>query len=214
MKILMATRNKGKIRELNNLLAEYIPGEKVELVSLDDIGFTDEIEENGNSFEENALIKAKAGCAATGLITVADDSGLTVEALGGAPGIYSARYSGGDDEANNDKLLSELQGVKNRECAYVCAMACVFPEGNVLSGAPIVVTGTCEGEILCARRGEGGFGYDPLFWFDPFGKTFGELSQEEKNAVSHRGEAVRKLAASLEMRIEAAKEKLWRQLEI
>ena len=211
MKILIASRNRAKIKELEVLLGAYVDGVKLELVSLDDVGFEGEIEETGTTFEENALIKAKAGASFSGLIPVADDSGLTVEALGGAPGVYSARYSGGGDEENNRKLLRELAGVKDRSAAFVCCMAAVFPEGAPIKSDPVVVTGRAEGEILCAERGDNGFGYDPLFWFDPLGKSFAELDPDEKNAVSHRGEAVKKLAAELGKKIAEAKEEVWRK---
>ncbi len=216
MKILIASRNRKKIGEMLVLLEKYITDVKLELVSLDDIGYPGDIEENGTSFEENALIKARAGAGFSGLITVADDSGLTVDALGGAPGIYSARYAddegvGHSDEANNRKLIRELTGVRDRGAAYVCAMACVFPEGAPLQGEPIVVTGTVEGEILLNPRGSNGFGYDPYFWYDPFGKTFAEIEPEEKNSVSHRAAAIAGLAVELRRKIQEKKEEVWRQ---
>lgn len=210
LKILIASRNRGKIRELHTLLKEHVPDTELELLSLDDVGFAGEIEENGTTFEENALIKARAGAEFSGLITVADDSGLCVKALGNGPGVYSARYSGGDDNDNNEKLLRELKGVADRTAAYVCCMACVFPEGAKLEGEPIVVFGDVVGEILYDYRGEGGFGYDPLFWYDDLGKTFAEITAEEKNAISHRGKAVAKLGAALEARIADKKEALWK----
>lgn len=213
MKILIASRNRGKIAELRELLGAYIDSSNLELVSLDDVGFEGEIEENGTTFEENALIKAKAAAEFSGLISVADDSGLEVKALGGEPGVYSARYAGEghDDAANNEKLLRNLHGVRDREAAFVCCMACVFPENAPLQGDPIVVTGKCVGEILCCPRGEGGFGYDPLFWFDPFGKTFAEMDKTEKNSISHRGEAVKQLGIALDEKIRVQKELLWRK---
>ena len=193
MKIVLASRNKKKIGELQTLLGEYIEG--IEILSLDDVGIYGEIEENGNSFRENALIKA--GVAATsGYIGVGDDSGLEVDALGGAPGIYSARYAGehGDDSANNQLLLKNLEGTENRSARFVCALACVFPDGK----ESICVLGEAKGEIISEYRGKGGFGYDPLFYFPPLGKTFGELTAEEKNKISHRSDAIKKLAAELE----------------
>lgn len=213
MKILIASRNRGKIAELRELLGAYIDEVELELVSLDDVGYPGEIEENGTTFEENAMIKAMAAAKFSGLVSVADDSGLEVEALGGEPGVYSARYAGDDhdDAANNEKLLKNLRGVGQRDAAFVCCMACVFPEGAPLGGDPIVVTGKCKGEILCAPRGEGGFGYDPLFWFDEFGKTFAEMDQTEKNSISHRGEAVKLLGIALGQRIQAHKDLLWRK---
>ena len=188
--MVLASRNKGKLRELQRLLAECL-GDAIELKSLDEVGIFGEIEENGATFAENALIKAQAA-AASGYIGLADDSGLAVNALDGAPGVYSARFAGehGNDAANNALLLEKLADKEDRSAAFVCAFACVFPDGR----APIVAEGRVEGEILHAPRGEGGFGYDPLFYYVPFGKTFAELSAEEKNKISHRGEAVERFA--------------------
>ena len=192
MKIVLASRNKKKIAELQTLLGEYIEG--IEILSLDDVGILGEIEENGNSFSENALIKARAA-AESGYIGIGDDSGLEVDALGGAPGIYSARYAGGhgDDEANNQLLLKNLEDKTDRSARFICALACVYPDGR----EDICVIGKAEGEIISEYRGAGGFGYDPLFYFPPLGKTFGELSAEEKNRVSHRSDAIRKMAEKL-----------------
>ena len=178
MKIVLASRNKKKIAELQTLLGEYIEG--IEILSLDDVGILGEIEENGNSFSENALIKARAA-ASSGYIGIGDDSGLEVDALGGAPGIYSARYAGGhgDDEANNQLLLKNLEDKTDRSARFICALACVYPDGR----EDICVIGKAEGEIISEYRGEGGFGYDPLFYFPPLGKTFGELSAEEKKEI-------------------------------
>ena len=191
MKIVLASRNKHKIKELQTLLGEYIDG--VEILSLDEVGIFGEIDECGESFRENALIKARTA-ASSGYIGLGDDSGLEVDALGGAPGIYSARYAGehGDDAANNTLLLKNLEGAQDRRARFVCALACVFPDGRELS-----VLGTAEGEIIEEYRGAGGFGYDPLFYYTPLGKTFGELSADEKNSVSHRSDAIKKLAAEL-----------------
>ena len=191
MKIVHASRNKHKISELQALLGKYI--EEVEILSLDDVGIHGEIVEDGTTFSENAMIKARAA-ARSGYIGLGDDSGLEVDALGGAPGVYSARYSGehGDDAANNALVLKNLEGVTNRSARFVCALACVFP-----SGEEICVLGTAEGEMLTEHRGQGGFGYDPLFYFPPLKKTFGELSAEEKNKHSHRSDAIEKLATAL-----------------
>ena len=196
MKIVLASRNKKKIKELETLLAEYIEG--IEILSLDDVGIYGEIEENGESFAENALIKANAA-AKSGYIGIGDDSGLEVDALGGAPGIYSARYAGehGNDAANNTLLLKNLEGAENRSARFVCALACVFPDGS----EPISVFGTAEGEIISEYRGEGGFGYDPLFYFPPLDKTFAELTAEEKNKISHRSNAIKLFAEALRTRI-------------
>ena len=192
MRIVLASRNKKKIAELESLLGEYIEG--IEILSLDDVGIHGEIEEDGESFRENALIKARVA-ASSGYIGIGDDSGLEVDALGGAPGIFSARYAGahGDDAANNQLLLKNLEGSTDRSARFICALACVFPDGR----EDICVIGRAEGEIIAEYRGAGGFGYDPLFYFPPLGKTFGELSAEEKNKISHRSDAIRKMAEQL-----------------
>lgn len=191
MKILLASHNKNKIAELETLLKTVCAD--AEVVSLSDAGFTGEIVEDGTTFEENALIKARTG-ARLGYITVADDSGLMVDALGGAPGVYSARYAGedGNTEKNNAKLLAALQGVPQdkRTAHFVSVVACVFPDGR----EDIVVRGECPGEILTSPRGKTGFGYDPLFWYAPFGKTYAEMTAEEKNSISHRGVAMQAFA--------------------
>ncbi len=191
MKILLASHNKNKIAELEALLKTVCAD--AEVVSLSDVGFTDEIVEDGTTFEENALIKARTG-ARLGYITVADDSGLMVDALGGAPGVYSARYAGedGNTEKNNAKLLAALQGIPQdkRTAHFVSVVACVFPDGR----EDIVVRGECPGEILTSPRGKTGFGYDPLFWYAPFGKTYAEMTAEEKNSISHRGVAMQAFA--------------------
>ena len=198
MKIVLASRNKKKIEELRTLLSESFSD--MEILSLDDAGIYGEIEENGETFEENALIKARVA-AASGYIGVADDSGLAVDALGGDPGVYSARYAARcnfagdhDDEGNNQCLLYNLRDVpdERRTGAYVCAVACVFPDGR-----EFVVRGESRGRILREYRGEGGFGYDPLFYFDQFQKTFAEISAAEKHTVSHRGIAIRAFAKKL-----------------
>jgi len=179
---------------------------QIEVLSLDDIGYTEEIVEDGESFQENALIKA-AVPASLGYIGIADDSGLTVDALGGAPGIYSARYAGENatDAINNAKLLCELRDLPaaERGAAFVSVVACVLPE-NLEKQIPeelraksrdglqaFTVRGECRGSILREQHGEGGFGYDPLFYTEVFGKTFAELTPEEKNSISHRGIAMR-----------------------
>lgn len=194
MKIVLASRNKKKKAELQTLLSQYIEG--IEILSLDDVGIYGEIEEDGVTFEENALIKARVA-AESGYIGVGDDSGLEVDALGGAPGVYSARYAGehGDDEANNDLLLKNLEDKDDRSARFVCCIACVFPERYGYE--PIVVRGHVEGEILRERHGDGGFGYDPLFYFPEFDKTLAEVTAEEKNKVSHRGNAIAAFAEKL-----------------
>ena len=186
-RLVVATGNFGKLREMRILL-----GDRFDVVSMKELGLDPDIEENGETFEQNALIKAGALEKLTGCATIADDSGLEVDALGGRPGVYSARYSGvhGDDEANNDKLLEELADVpdEKRTARYACAMALCRPGHE-----PLVARGTCEGRILRERRGEGGFGYDPLFLSADFDKTFAEATMEEKNAVSHRARAIANL---------------------
>lgn len=197
MKIVLASQNKKKIVELRTLLSEFIPG--IEILSLADVGITGDIVEDGDSFEANALIKAKAA-AASGYIGVGDDSGLCVEALGGAPGIYSARYAGehGDDDANLDLVLEHMEGKTDRRAAFVCCIACVFPDGS----EPIVCHGRVDGELLYARDGDGGFGYDPIFYYPPFGKSFGVTSAEQKNTVSHRARALAAFAEALRDRLQ------------
>ena len=200
MKILLATRNKNKAREFSRILSEYRDSlGEIELLTLDEAGITEDVEENGATFEENAMIKARAG-AVTGLITLADDSGIEVDALGGAPGIFSARFAGGhgDDEANNRLLLKKLDGVprEKRTARYVVAVACVLPDGEEFT-----VRGTTEGLILNSYDGAGGFGYDPLFWSLDLQKSFGRATPDEKNAVSHRGRAVRLAAKELAARL-------------
>lgn len=196
MELILASRNKKKIREVEAILAGHFPG--VHILSLDDIGFSGDIEENGTTFEENALIKARTALSASGnrYAAIADDSGLAVDALNGAPGVYSARYAGGhgDDAANNALLLKNLAHlpVEQRTARFVCCIALVYPDGR-----EITVRGETEGLIIDDARGDGGFGYDPYFYYQPFGKTFSELTAEEKNAISHRGKAIAKLAERL-----------------
>ena len=198
MKFVLASRNQKKIAELRTLLSEEL--EDVEILSLDDVGIYGEIEEDGETFEENALIKARVA-AKSGYAGIADDSGLAVDALGGEPGVYSARYAARcnfagdhDDEGNNQCLLYNLRDVPDAERtgAYVCAVACVLPDGR-----EFVVRGESRGRILREYHGTGGFGYDPLFYFDQFQKTFAEVSAAEKHSVSHRGVAIRAFAKKL-----------------
>lgn len=196
MELILASRNKKKIREVEAILATHFPG--IHILSLDDIGFEGDIEEDGTTFEENALIKARTALAASGnrIAAIADDSGLAVDALNGDPGVYSARYAGGhgDDAANNALLLKNLAHlpVEQRTARFVCCIALVYPDGREMT-----VRGETEGLIIDDARGDGGFGYDPYFYYEPFGKTFSELTAEEKNAISHRGKAIAKLADKL-----------------
>ena len=194
MKVVLASQNKHKIAELQALLAKHIPD--IEVISLAEAGFSGEIVEDGETFEENAFIKARAA-ASTGYIGLGDDSGLCVRALGGAPGIYSARYAGehGDNEANNRLLLENLRGVEDRHAEFVCVIACAFPEKD---SDGLFCRGATEGKIIDEYKGTGGFGYDPLFYYEPFGKTFAEMTPEEKNSISHRGKAIELLAEKLD----------------
>ncbi len=193
MKIVLASKNKKKIGELRALLSKHI--ENIEILSLEDVGIYEDIIEDGDTFRENALIKAKVA-ASTGYIGVGDDSGLEVDSLDGAPGVYSARYAGehGDDEANNKLLLEKLRDKSDRTARFVCTIACVFPSGE---HKPIVCRGTVEGEIIDEYRGDGGFGYDPIFYYPPLDKTLAEIDADEKNSISHRGRAIELLALAL-----------------
>ncbi len=185
--MVLATGNKGKLAEFQRLLE----GLDIQVHSMKEYPEIGEIVEDGDSFAANALIKARAVCKATGKPAMADDSGLMVDALDGAPGIFSARFAGEQrsDADNNEKVLQLLEDVAdaNRTARFFCAIAIVLPNGDEYT-----VEGTCEGVILRALQGEGGFGYDPLFYVPDMGKTFAELSMEEKNRISHRGHANRK----------------------
>ncbi|MBE5801127.1 MAG: ribonuclease PH [Clostridiales bacterium] len=179
-RIAVATGNAHKLRELSDLF-----GGAYELISMRDAGFTGDPEENGVTFEANAVIKAEAVMKEIGLPTLADDSGLSVDALNGEPGIYSARYAGqhGNDGANNQLLLERMTGVEDRTCRFVCAMALALPGAETR-----VIRGECVGQLLTEYAGEGGFGYDPLFLYET-GKTFAEMTEKQKNEVSHRANA-------------------------
>lgn len=196
MKFVLASGNKKKIEELRRILHEISPS--AELLSLSDIGFSGDIVEDGDTFEKNALIKARVP-ASMGYIGIADDSGICVDALGGAPGVYSARYSGEGhtDEKSNAKLVRELRDVpsEKRTAHYACVIACVFPDKYDI--APIVSEGRCDGRIVLEPKGEGGFGYDPYFFRDAEGKTMAELTADEKDKISHRGEALRGFAEKI-----------------
>ena len=201
MKIFIATKNQKKLVELERILVPM----GFEVLSQKDYteNFPEPVE-NGNTFEENAVIKAKDGFNNTGHISVADDSGICVDYLDGAPGIYSARYSGehGDDESNNQKLLSELDGVpmEKRTARYVAAIACVFPDGRYFT-----VRGVCEGKINVEPVGNGGFGYDPYF-ISELG-PMGLLTPEQKDSISHRGKALLLFKEELKKYIELNEEK-------
>ncbi len=191
----LASRNAKKVGEMERILAEHLPG--LEVLGLDDVPAYDEPVEDEPTFAGNALLKARAGLAATGLATVADDSGLCVDALNGMPGVLSARWSGPpkDDARNNELLLAQLADVpdERRGAHFTCAVAVCLPDGREL-----VVEGHMSGTILREVRGEGGFGYDVLFIADDHpGRTTAELSREDKDAISHRGRALRELAPQL-----------------
>jgi XTP/dITP diphosphohydrolase len=199
MRAVVATRNAGKLREI----VELLRAPDIELVPIDELVPGVELREDADTFEENALAKARQAAAATGRPAIADDSGLEVDALGGAPGVRSARYAAeegagagnSDDQRNNDKLLEALRDVpaERRQARYRCVAAFVDPK----RGIEITRAGACEGEILTVPRGTGGFGYDPLFLVPGLGRTMAELQMEEKNQLSHRAAAFRALAAAL-----------------
>ena len=191
MKFLIATNNNKKLDELKRILNPL----NINVITLREaeIDISD-VEENGNTFYENAFIKAKAGCEHSGIPTIADDSGLCVDALNGAPGIYSARYAGENatDSDKNSKLLQELSNVpaEQRTAHFTCSIVCVFPDGK-----EVCAEGFCNGTISQQPDGEGGFGYDPIFMYN--GVSFGKLSADEKDKVSHRGNALREFKNKL-----------------
>lgn len=193
IRLVVASGNKNKLREIAEIFTDF------EVVSQKEMGFDEDVEETGNTFAENALIKARAACAALGCVALADDSGLCVDALDGAPGVFSARYCGhhGSDEENRAVLLRNMDGVENRKAHFTSAIALVDPNGREL-----LAEGHTHGRILLEETGNGGFGYDCLFFSDDLQKSFGVATAEEKNQVSHR---FRALQAML---------KKWREAEI
>ena len=187
MKIIIATHNKHKLQEMSRILSPM----GYEVVTDRDLGIElTDAEENGETFLDNARIKAESGCRESGLPCIADDSGLCVDALGGAPGVFSARYSGthGDDDGNNRKLLSELEGIptEKRTAHFACAICVSFPDGS-----EVTATGKCEGYIGYEKKGTNGFGYDPLFMVGD--RSLAQMTAEEKDAISHRGNALKEL---------------------
>lgn len=183
MKLVLASQNEKKLREMNDILAQL----GVEVCLQSELGVQVDVEETGDTFEANSLLKAQAVMQATGMPAIADDSGLCVDALGGAPGVYSARYGGPglDDVGRYRLLLENLRGQSPRTARFVSVITCCFPNGDV-----ICARGECEGTIAYAPQGEGGFGYDPVFFVPQKKKTFAQLSPEEKNEISHRGRAL------------------------
>lgn len=186
-KLLIATRNKDKLQEIKQILSD----DRFELCSLDDMGIAQDLPETGKTFEENAILKATTAGEKTGLLTLADDSGLEVDALNGRPGIYSARYTSGSDQDRIEKVLHELVGIpqEKRTAQFASIIALYDPKTKRIN----TFEGICQGYITDHPIGKHGFGYDPIFWSRDFGKTFGEATDEEKEKVSHRGRALKKL---------------------
>ncbi len=194
MRAVLASHNKKKMAEMRAILGEL----GVEVLSQSDVGVDIEPEETGTTFEENSRIKAVAIMKATGLPAIADDSGLVVEALDGAPGVYSARYGGEDldDTGRWQLLLKNMEGKENRACKFVSVICCAFPDGTQL-----MARGEVHGVVAHGPKGEGGFGYDPVFWLPERGKSMAELTAEEKNQISHRGNALRVFKKELEKKL-------------
>lgn len=190
MRFVLASNNERKLEELRQILSQM----GHEVLSQREAGLNLTVEETGTTFEENARLKARGASDALGLPVIADDSGLMVDALDGAPGVYSARYGGEglDDRGRNALLLKNMEGKENRSARFVCCICCRFPDGR-----EITARGECPGQILEGPRGKDGFGYDPVFYMPEYGKTMAEMTPEEKNAVSHRGRALERLAAEL-----------------
>ena len=191
MKVVLASKNAHKLQELQDILS----AQGVEVILESAAGVDVEVEETGTTFEENSLLKARAVMEASGLPAIADDSGLMVDALNGAPGVYSARYGGpGLDDAGRYRLLLEnMRGVLDRKCRFVSAITLCMPSGDI-----VTARGECPGTIAFAPMGEGGFGYDPVFFIPSLKKTFAQLTPEEKNAISHRGKALEQFQKELE----------------
>lgn len=198
MKLIIASGNKGKLREIRAILGEKFD----EILSMKEAGIDHETVEDGKTFMENAYKKAFEIAEISGCPALADDSGICVDALDGAPGIFSARFCGrhGDDEANNRLLIEKLQGEENRKAHYTCAIALAYPstfEDGTRRGKAVFAEGYLNGEIIDEPRGSGGFGYDPYFYLPEYGCTAAELSAEEKNKISHRAEALKNLLKKL-----------------
>ncbi len=189
--LVLATTNQNKVKEFQEMVGDF----PIEIKSVADFGPIPECIEDGETFDDNAYKKALHTAKILGLPAITDDSGLAVEALDGAPGVYSARYAGDNasDEDNCQKLLREMKGQKNRKAAFQCVLSIAVPSGPALT-----YEGSCEGTILEEKRGKSGFGYDPLFYFEEFDKTFAECNSEEKNKVSHRGKALAELRSEFD----------------
>ncbi|RJR21658.1 MAG: XTP/dITP diphosphatase [Desulfobacteraceae bacterium] len=189
--LVIATRNKGKLLEFSELFS----GMEITVCGLDDFGPIPHVIEDGETFEDNAVIKARFTARILGFPALADDSGIMVKSLGGMPGVHSARYAGesATDEENNLKLLHALKNRKDREAAFICVLAIAVPRGPAL-----IYEGRCEGLVLDSQLGSNGFGYDPLFYYPPLGKTFAQMTTQEKNHVSHRGRAMAELRGEAE----------------
>ncbi|MGI6169540.1 MAG: XTP/dITP diphosphatase [Christensenellales bacterium] len=195
MRLVIASNNAGKIREIREIIGDWFD----EVCSLGDLGISLEVEEDGDTFAYNAQKKAREVCAVTGLCALGDDSGLCVDFLGGAPGVYSARFAGerANDDENNRKLLEQMADVpaEKRGARFVCCMALCYPDGRMLT-----VEGECRGSIAHVPAGDRGFGYDPVFYVEELGKTFGEIDDQTKNRISHRAVALGMLKQELERR--------------
>lgn len=201
MKVILASQNRHKLYEIQTILSRY----GMEVILQSDLYLDIEVDETGTTFEENSMLKAKAVMEATGLPAVADDSGLCVDVLGGAPGVYSARYGGPEYVTDLDRLnllLHEMRGIRSEErtARYVCVITLLMPDGEA-----IVTRGTCEGMILSEPHGTGGFGYDPIFYIPKEGMTFAEMGIERKNQISHRANALKMLCRKLDERSEGGK---------
>lgn len=190
--LVIATQNQNKLEEFREILKDS----NIEIRSLSDFGPIPEVIEDGATFDENAYKKAYHTARVLGLPAIADDSGLVVETLDGAPGVYSARYAGPDatDKENCSKLLENMKTKKNRKCHFSCVLSIAVPSGPALT-----YEGRCDGVILQKPQGTSGFGYDPLFYYEEYGKTFAELTSEQKNSVSHRGKALKEVKVELKM---------------
>ncbi|WP_456385015.1 XTP/dITP diphosphatase [Desulfolithobacter sp.] len=202
--IVLATSNQNKVREFKELLKDF----PVEIKCLKDYGSLPGVVEDGVTFDDNAYKKSSHYARVLGLPCLADDSGLVVDALNGKPGVYSARWAGEDatDRDNCEKLLKEMEGKKDRSARFMCVLSLATPGGPALTWEA-----SCEGEITTARRGESGFGYDPVFFYPPLGKTFAEIPMEEKNKVSHRGKAMAEFVAEFDKVLVWLKQRLMEQ---